>query len=112
MPSPITGSCLRRSREARPCRLPALPLGPCEVITGWSHDGRSLLLRNRCETAARVARVEVQTGERTPWVDLQLGDPTGIIRVSDPHYAGDDAAYAYAYFRTVSSDLYLVDGLK
>ena len=88
------------------------PLGPCEVITGWSHDGRSLLLRNRCETAARVARVEVQTGERTPWVDLQLGDPTGIIRVSDPHYAGDDAAYAYAYFRTVSSDLYLVDGLK
>jgi hypothetical protein len=92
--------------------VPGASLGPCEIITGWSHDGRSLLLRNRCEVSARVARMDVQTGERTEWKDLQLGDPTGVISVSDPHYSADDAGYAYGYVRTVSSDLYLVDGLK
>jgi hypothetical protein len=92
--------------------VPGAPLGPCEIITGWSHDSRYLLLRDRCEASPRVARVDVQNGERTAWKDLQSGDPTGIISVSDPHYTTDDAGYAYSYVRTVSSDLYIVDGLK
>jgi Tol biopolymer transport system component len=92
--------------------IPGAPLGPCEIITGWSHDGRFLFLLDRCEVSARVARMDVQTGERTKWKDLQLGDATGIIRIEDPRYAADDRGYAYSYVRTVSSDLYLVDGLK
>lgn len=56
--------------------------------------------------------MDVQSGERTAWKDLQLSDPTGVILVGDPSYTADGAGYAYDYWRTVSSDLYLVEGLK
>jgi eukaryotic-like serine/threonine-protein kinase len=92
--------------------VPGAPLDACEVLTGWSRDGRSLLIRNRCELPGRLSRMDLQTGQRTDWKEIQLGDPAGIIGVSEPHFTSDDNGYAYSYTRAVSSDLYLVDGLK
>jgi eukaryotic-like serine/threonine-protein kinase len=92
--------------------VPGAPVDACEEITGWSRDGRSLVLQNRCEIPGRLSRLDLQTGERTDWKELQLGDPAGVISVSGPHFTADGNGYAYSYSRAVSSDLYLVDGLK
>ena len=92
--------------------VPGSPLDRCEGVTGWSRDGRSLILRNRCEIPGRLARMDLQTGERTDWKQLPLGDPAGVIAVSNLRFTADEAGYAYTYTRVVSSDLYIVDGLK
>jgi serine/threonine protein kinase/dipeptidyl aminopeptidase/acylaminoacyl peptidase len=92
--------------------VPGAPLDGCEIISGWSRDGRSLILQNRCEIPGRLSRMDLQTGARTDWKEVQLGDPAGVIDVSDLHFTADGNGYAYSYTRAVSSDLYLVDGLK
>jgi eukaryotic-like serine/threonine-protein kinase len=92
--------------------VPGAPLDACEVIAGWGRDARSLLLRNRCEVPGRLSQIDLQTGERTDWKEIRLGDPAGVIGVFEPVFTPDRNGYAYSYLRAVSSDLYLVDGLK
>ena len=81
-------------------------------LADWSGDGRFLVVENDCDLPERVFRVSVQSGERTPWKELQPNDVTGVIQVTRAFFTSDGAGCAYKYFRTVSSDLYLAEGLK
>jgi eukaryotic-like serine/threonine-protein kinase len=87
-------------------------LEACEFISGWSGDGRYLIVQDDCELPKRISRVDVQSGERTVWKELQPSDRDGIIAISTAYFTPDGAGYAYTYTRVVSSDLYVVDGLK
>lgn len=89
---------------------PVLGLNPAEVAFGWTGDGKSVYVY-RPAVPAVVYRVELATGRRQLWKELNPPDPTGINFIRPPHISADGKAYAYNYNR-VLSDLYLVDGLK
>jgi hypothetical protein len=81
--------------------------------------GRSMIVHSTSSAAARtsvsIERVDITTGERTPWHTIRPADPAGIndIRpsyVMPVYITPDGQTYAYSYPR-VLSDLYVVSGL-
>ena len=92
--------------------LPNFALEPDEFLIGWSGDGRFLLVQTSYEIPARVSRVDVETGQRTLWKQVQPSDRAGVITIYPVRFTADGTGYAYTYIRGVSDDLYLVEGLK
>jgi dipeptidyl aminopeptidase/acylaminoacyl peptidase len=84
---------------------------PGELPTGWDTDGRALFVYLPGELPARVYRVEIGTGKRTLWKEVEPSDPAGIDSLRGLLLSRDTKSYAYGYIRLLS-DLYLVDGLK
>ncbi len=82
-----------------------------EVPTAWSADGRSLFVFRYGEIPARVVQIDVASGQRRPWKDLDPADAAGIDTISGIMMTADAKAYVYGYVRTLC-DLYLVEGLK
>jgi eukaryotic-like serine/threonine-protein kinase len=82
-----------------------------EFPTAWSSDGRSVFLITRGQVPAQVIRVDVATGQRSPWRSFEPADAAGIDTIRGVLLSADNKAYVYGYSRTLS-DLYLVQGLK
>ncbi len=103
------GSSSVRSVETG--ELKAIPgLDPAEIAFGWTSDGKSVYVY-RPAVPARVFQIELESGHRRLWKELDPPDPAGINFIRTPHISADGKAYAYNYNR-VLSDLYLVDGLR
>ncbi len=86
-----------------------------ETVSGWSTDGKALLVletkipgrKNRLPI--KITELDISTGKRRPWIEA---GPTELAGVEGwNRLAVNGAGYAYSYTR-VQSDLYLVDGLK
>jgi len=86
-------------------------LQPGEVATAWSADGRSLFVIARGQVPAQVFRVDVASGQRSPWKMIEPADAAGIDTVGRVMMSTDEKAYVYSYVRTLS-DLYLVQALN
>jgi len=84
---------------------------PGDVVIRWSADGRALFVFKRNELPARVFRLDLETGGRTPWLELMPADPAGVSRISVVQMTPDGKTYAYNVSRQLS-DLYLVKGVK
>jgi eukaryotic-like serine/threonine-protein kinase len=84
---------------------------PGEVPTGWSADGRSIYVFRFGELPAKVFELDLSTGKRKLWKELEPADAAGIDTIRGITIAPDAKAYVYGYIRTLS-DLYQVDGLK
>ena len=84
---------------------------PDEAPTGWSSDGRTLFVFRYGEIPARVVQIDLATGQRKPWKDLDPADAAGIDTISGIMMTADAKGYVYGYIRTLC-DLYLVEGLK
>jgi len=84
---------------------------PDEAPTGWSSDGRSLFVFRYGEIPAQVVQVDVATGQRRPWKQLEPADAAGIDTINGVMMTPDAKGYVYGYIRTLC-DLYLVEGLK
>ena len=82
-----------------------------EVPTGWSADGRFLYVYRFGEIPARVFEVDLASGQRKPWKELEPGDAAGIDTIRGVELSSDGKTYVYGYIRTLS-DLYLVEALK
>ena len=95
-----------RSGEGTPVR----GLSPGEVAFGWAGDGKSVYAY-RPAVPALVYRVDLSTGKRELWKELDPPNPAGINFIRAPHISADGKAYAYNYNR-VLSELFLVDGVK
>jgi hypothetical protein len=80
-------------------------------IVSWFPDGRSLLTYRTNELPARIVRLDLETGQRTPWRDLTPPDPTGIYRVGRLRTSQDLSSYAYTYYMQLV-DLHVVSGLR
>ena len=72
--------------------------------------GQPLALRWSA-TAARVYRVDLDTGNRELWKELMPVDPGGVERISNVVITPDAKSYAYTFSRLLS-DLFVVEGLK
>ena len=84
---------------------------PDEAPTGWSADGRSLYIFRFGVIPAKVFELELSTGKRKLWKELEPADAAGIDTIRGITITPDAKAYIYGYIRTLS-DLYVVEGLK
>jgi hypothetical protein len=74
-----------------------------------SGDGRSLYVREG-SVPARVFRLDLASGTRTPWGALSPPSTTGVGHVWSPQITPDGQGYAYTHGFFLE-DLFLVDGL-
>jgi DNA-binding winged helix-turn-helix (wHTH) protein len=111
------GSAIVARCESALCVYP-LDGGPARAIAdsdklvpvGW--EGRAAVIaRDASMIPARLYRLDLATGRRTPWRELAPHDAAGVRRVSSVSIAADGRSYAYSYTRQVS-DLYSVTGLR
>jgi len=86
-------------------------LNPGEQPITFSSDGRSLYIYQPGELPARVDRLDLQTGKRTPWKQLMPSDPAGVENIGPILLTPDAKNCVYGYHRMLA-DLYLVEGLK
>jgi len=86
-------------------------LNPGEQPITFSSDGRSLYLYQPGELPAKVDRLDLQTGKRTPWKQLMPSDPAGVENIGPILLTPDAKNCVYGYHRMLA-DLYLVEGLK
>jgi hypothetical protein len=55
--------------------------------------------------------VDLANGQRKLWKSLTPADPTGLFSSAPPQFSYDMKSYVYTYER-ITSDLYVVEGLK
>jgi hypothetical protein len=81
-------------------------------IAGWFPDGISVYAASsRSEKAAKVYRINTQTGKMDLWKTFGAEAGAGVTATGAPHFSSDGTAYAYVYVRTLS-EAYVVTGLK
>jgi hypothetical protein len=90
-----------------PWKLPSDPF--LEAVT-TSGDGRFLVLRQG-SVPARLDRVEMASGRRTPWKTLRPPDMTGAGHIWTILVTPDGDGYAYTHGLFLQ-DLFLVEGLR
>jgi WD40 repeat protein len=83
---------------------------PGDVPIQWTADGRSLLV-GRGGTSVSVFLIDLTTGQRTPFRTFSAPNPSGLIATGFPLFSRDLKSYVYGYER-ITSDLYVIDGLK
>jgi eukaryotic-like serine/threonine-protein kinase len=104
-------------------RITIVPIagGPPRVVPGeenndlifqWSSDGRSLFTIKDDDIPARIWRVDIETGRKTLWKEIQPADTARFIGFYRFKVTRDGRAYAYSSRRMESSDLYVAEGLK
>jgi eukaryotic-like serine/threonine-protein kinase len=83
---------------------------PREEVVQWTPDGKTLLVGNS-NIPTSVFTIELATGSRKLFKSFTLADPTGLFDLAPPNFSRDFKSYVYSYER-VTSDLYIVEGLK
>jgi Tol biopolymer transport system component len=83
-----------------------------EGLGRYSADGASVYVGHFGEASARIDRLDLKTGRRTPWKQLAPADLSGVVGVPSFFVTPDGQSYVYNVERVVSDDLYVVDGLK
>ena len=83
-----------------------------DIPLRWTDDGAAMWTLNQGSDVPRILRINVTTGRREPWREINHPDPAGI----DPAtlsvvISADGSRYVFAYFRTLS-DLYVAGGLR
>ena len=89
---------------------PIAGLQPAEIAFGWTSDSKSVYVY-RSAMPVKVFQIELASGQRRLWKELDPPDPAGINFIRTPHISADGKSYAYNYNR-ILSDLYLADGLR
>jgi len=75
----------------------------------WSEDGRFLYVHKRGGNPNKVWRLDPESGQKQPWLEIKPGEPvTGLPVLL---LTRDGKSYIYGATR-VLSELYLVEGLR
>jgi eukaryotic-like serine/threonine-protein kinase len=83
---------------------------PGEIPVQWTPDGKALLVGRR-EVPSHVFLIDLKSGERKLFRSFSPADTTGLFSNAPPQFSRDLKSYVYTYQR-MTSDLYVVDGLK
>jgi hypothetical protein len=73
--------------------------------------GQKSLLVGRREVPSKIFMIDLSTGQRKLFRSFSPADPTGLFSNTPPQFSLDLKSYVYTYQR-ITSDLYVVDGLK
>ena len=72
---------------------------------------RSLLVYREMEISTRVERLDLTTGQKTPFRNLAPVDRAGAVRFDGVSFSADEKSYAYTVSRFVGA-LYTVEGVR
>jgi eukaryotic-like serine/threonine-protein kinase len=88
-------------------------LGPQEIPSGWSPDGRFLYMADLETDPLVISKLDIASGVRQPWKQISTPPLPGssAMRMHDVIMTPDGQSYAFTY-TLHASDLYLVQGLK
>jgi len=86
-------------------------LSPGEQPISWSNEGRFLYIYRPGELPTQISKLDINTGQRTPFRQLMPSDPAGVETIGPILLTPDGKTCVYGYHRTLS-DLYLVEGQK
>ena len=93
-----------------PSPVPGTELG--DVPVRFTPDGRSLYVLVRGDGArGEVHLVDVRSGDRAFWKEIQPADPIGVYGVPRLFLSADGQSYVYSFVRMLD-ELFLVDGLR
>jgi Tol biopolymer transport system component len=84
---------------------------PQENFSKWTEDGQAVLVYSSTPWEARMYRVEVATGKRTPLQTVKLSEKAGSTTPLSMVYAEDSKTYVYCLLRILGT-LYVVEGLQ
>lgn len=90
--------------------IPVPNVNPGELPIQWTADGKGLLVGD-WEVPTPVFFIDMTTGRRKLLKTVTPADPTGLFNGSPPIFSRDLKSYVYSYTR-ITSDLYIVEGLK
>jgi len=76
---------------------------------GWTADGKSIYAVESGSLPARIVKIDVATGARTPYETLSPASVPTVLSVRNPRLTGDGRGYAFGYSSAASSDLYIVE---
>jgi eukaryotic-like serine/threonine-protein kinase len=82
-----------------------------EWFVRWDSTGQALFTVRPTGTRWPIYRLEIATGRRELWKEIEAADRTGIQQVSYVHLTPDGRTVVYCTRRTLSK-LYLVEGLE
>jgi Tol biopolymer transport system component len=85
-------------------------VNPGEDPVQWTPDGKGLFVGNS-NIPSSVFVIDLASGQRKPYKSFTLADPTGLFDLAPPSFSRDLKSYVYSYNR-ITSDLYIVEGLK
>ncbi len=108
--APDGGAFLAQERDGRlvlypldggaPRPLPSLRAD--ETVLGWTRDGAALLVSDLARVPARVEKVDLRTGGRTPFTEFAPADASGVTSVYSASFSADGRSWAYALNRARS----------
>ena len=82
-----------------------------ELPVQWSADGASIFVYRPTDLPAKVDRIDIASGTRTPWRQLTPADVAGVYTIAPVFITPDANGYAYNALRSVN-DLYAGVGLQ
>jgi hypothetical protein len=82
------------------------------VPAGWTADGNHLYVFEGESVPVSVHRMEPFSGRREPWKIFSPPDLATIFAMGGVAISPDGRFYAYDYNRILTSDLFLVEGLR
>ena len=95
--------------EGDPRSIPGARVG--DVPLRVDELGESLFVTRRGELPTRLERLDLESGARSPWLELAPSDKAGLLDVGFILLSADGKSYVYSYRRMLST-LYFVDGLQ
>jgi hypothetical protein len=91
---------------------PLVGLQPTDLPSGWTDDGRDVLVMKLGHMPAVLDRLELATGKRTLFKEFAPSDLSSVTRiyVNPGIMKADGTQYAYGYVKRAST-LFIVDGV-
>jgi Tol biopolymer transport system component len=105
----LKGYLYPTSGHGEPRVIPGLESGDLPI--SWNQDAHSLFVYPPGDVPARVFRLDLASGRKTPWKQLVPGDPAGVATIGPILVTPDGKTFVYGFHRTLA-DLYLVEGLN
>ena len=81
-----------------------------DVPLQWGARAQELYVGTLEGLPAKIWRVDLTTGRRGLWMELMPSDRVGVRRLDNVCLSHDGDTYAYSFLRTLTSDLYLMEG--
>lgn len=73
--------------------------------------GREIFVFRPGEIPARVVSVDVESGVRTPWLELVPADSAGVSLIDFMWITPDGSSYVYSYKRLLS-ELFMIEEIR
>jgi eukaryotic-like serine/threonine-protein kinase len=79
----------------------------------WSEDGSSIYVWHEDEIGPKhIDKVDVSSGRRELWKTIVPADRNGVFDISGLAMTPDASAYVYTALRSLTGDLFVIEGLK